>query len=186
MKFQTYQRKEVDLIQHCLEQKAKHGKDLLVFIGTDSISVGGQCHYFTVLAFRYGKSGAHFIFSKNKFPVIRLSDGKPDIYMKLWKEAVLTMEIAEFLTSERILSKDEIIIEFDYNGLVPTLSTSLSAGAKGWASQLGYYALSKCNPNARVFDRSKLEYIEIIHCDELLKISEQVAVKAANFLCQGV
>lgn len=181
--FKDYQRRPVDLVQHCLEQKSKHGKNLLVFIGTDSISIAGNCHYFTVVAFRYGQSGAHFIFSKCKHPVIRLSNGKPDIYMKLWKEAVLTMEVAEFLTNERILSKDEIILEFDYNGLVKTLSTQLISGAKGWATQLGYNTLTKCNPNAR---EKLVEYVEVFFGEEVIQIDQQIAVKAANHLCQGV
>lgn len=179
MKFYNYQRKEVDLIQHCLEQKAKFGRNLLVFIGTDSISVGGQCHYFTVVAFRYGKTGAHFIYSKSKFPVVRLEGGKPDIYMKLWREATLTMEIAELLTSEKVFNKEDIVIEFDYNGLVKTLSTQLVAGAKGWAMQLGYNTLTKCGQGHE-------ESTDVIFGNEIVTLYEQVAVKAANHLCQGI
>ena len=187
MKFQTYSRKEVDLFQHCLEQKAKFGRDLLVFIGTDSISVGGQCHYFTVIAFRYGNNGAHIIFSKCKFPVQRKENGRPDIFSKLWKEVELTIEVANSLCDNKIFQKDELILEFDFNGLVKTVSTELVAAAKGYSMQKGYYqSLSKCQTQARVTDPDKLEFVEIFYQDEIIKIFEQVAVKAANHLCQGI
>lgn len=188
MIFKNYARQDVYLLQHCLEQKAKYGNDLLVFIGTDSISIGGFCHYFTVVAFRYGKSGAHFIYNKSRFPIHRKEGGRPDIFQKLWKEVELTIEIANFLTEEnKIFQKEELIIEFDFNGLVKTLSTELVAAAKGYAMQKGYYqSLSKCNCNARVFDKSKIESVEVFYCGEIIEISEQVAVKAANHLCQGV
>lgn len=184
MQFYNYQRREVDLFQHCLEQRAKFGTNLLVFIGTDSISSNGKVHYFSVVAFRYGTNGAHFIFSKSKFPVIRKDNGRPDIYMKLWKETELTMEIANLLVDNKIFTKDDLIIEFDFNGLVKTLSTQLISGAKGWATQLGYQTLSKCNPNPR--DKTKCEFIDILFNDEIIRIDQQIAVKAANHLCQGI
>lgn len=175
MQFYNYKRQPVDLIQHCLEQKAKYLDDLMVHLGTDSISVGGKVHYFIVVAFRYGKNGAHFVFAKEKVPTYRFEDGKPDIMTKLRREGHLTMDLAERLVQGGIFTRDQIIIEFDYNNLVETISTKLIPEMKGWASYLGYQSLTKYG-----------DYVLVRLGDTLDEINEQIAVKAANHLCQGV
>lgn len=170
MEFKNYKREKVDVFQHCLEQKVAHDK-LAVFIGTDSISLAGQIHYFLVVAFRYGKNGAHFIYSKEKLPSYRNSDGKPDVFTKLWKECDMSIKMAELLVEKGIFTRDEIIIELDYNAVVDTLSKQLIPATKGWATGLGYQCLTKYG-----------EYVYI----NGERVAEQIACKAANHLCQGV
>lgn len=170
-KFYTYQRKDVDLFQHCLNERAIHGRNLHVFIGTDSISLGGRVHYFTVIAFRHSKAGAHFIFAKEKVATFRKGDGKPDIFTKLWKEAELTINLCELLVENGIFNRDQIIIELDYNNVADTLSKPLIPATRGWAVGLGYQVLTK--------------YGEKVLCG-LEWVDEQIACKAANHLCQGV
>lgn len=174
MEFKNYKREKVDLIQHCFEQKAKH-KNLVVFIGTDSISVGGQVHYFTVVAFRYARNGAHFIYTKEKVPTYRQADGKPDIFTKLWRECQLTIDLSERLIAENVFNRDQIIIELDYNAVVETISNKLIPATKGWALNLGYQVLTKYG-----------EYVLVEFEGGIEKVEEQIAVKAANHLCQGV
>lgn len=171
MNFFTYQRKEVDLIQHCLEQRAKYGKNLYAFIGTDSISISGKIHYFTVIAFRHSKEGVHFIYAKEKIPTFRKGDGKPDIFTKLWKEAELTITLCEELVESGIFDRDHIIVEFDYNNVSDTLSKPLIPATRGWAIGLGYQVLTKYGEKILVGNGWE---------------GEQIACKAANHMCQGV
>lgn len=171
MKFFNYQRQEIDLYQHCLQQRTRYGSDLYVFIGTDSISVGGKVHYFTTIAFRHSKTGVHFIFSKEKVPTFRKGDGKPDIFTKLWKEAELTINLCENLVENNIFNRNQIIVELDYNNVSDTLSRPLIPATRGWAIGLGYQVLTK--------------YGEKVLCG-LEWVDEQIACKAANHLCQGV
>ena len=167
MQFYNYARREVNLIHHCLEQKAKHGENLSVFIGTDSLSIGGTVHYFVVIAFRYDHNGAHFIFSKEKVPTYRKPDGKPDIFTKLWRECQLTMELSESLVNQGIFTRNEIIIELDYNSVVETISKPLIPATKGWATGLGYQCLTKYG-----------EYVFV----NGERIYEQIAVKALRYI----
>ena len=170
--FYNYKRQPVDLVQHCFEQRAIHGQDLTVFIGTDSISVGGKIHYFIVVAFRYGKNGVHFIYAKEKVPTYRFENGKPDIDTKLRREGHMTMDLAKFLVDSNIFTKDQIIVEFDYNDAIPTVSTRLIPEMKGLATWFGYQSLTK--------------YGEYVLTQNLEEVTDQIAVKAANHLCQGV
>lgn len=175
MEFKNYKREKVDLFQHCLEQRILH-KDLTVFIGTDSITTKGEIVYFTVIAFRYGKNGAHFIFSKEKVPSYRFGNGKPDILTKLRREYNLTLDLAELLVKEKVFERDQIIIEFDYNNLVETISTKIIGEARGMATYLGFQSLTKG-------ETQKV----IVNLDGSFKeINDQIAVKAADHLCQGV
>lgn len=174
MEFKNYKREKVDLIQHCFEQKAKH-QNLTIFVGTDSISVGGFIHYFAVVAFRYGMSGAHFIFAKDKVPTYRFGNGKPDIMTKLRREGHMTLDIANLIVDNGVCDKDQIIVELDYNDLIQTISTKIIPEMKGWAMASGYQVLTKYGDSVLVDFGSGLQ-----------EINEQVAVKAANHLCQGV
>lgn len=74
---------------------------------------------------------------------------------RLWKEVEITMEWVKFLEDNDILVD---VIEFDLNSNPTEFSSSLVNAAKGWAEGIGYKVL--------------------------VKPDSQIAVKAANFLCQ--
>ena len=169
MKFFSYKREPIDLFQHCLEQKVRHGNKLTVHIGTDSVSTHGFVHYFTVVAFRYEKNGVHFIFSKEKVQSYRTESGKPDLFTRLLRECQLTMDVAIDLTDKNILSKEQIILEFDYNNLIETVSNKLVSAARGWAVGYGFEYLMKYKDNANRPEQW----------------ADQIACKAANHLCQS-
>lgn len=170
MKFFSYNRQPIDLFQHCSDQKVKHGSKLKIHIGTDSVATAGSVHYFTVVAFRYGKNGAHFIYSKERVQSYRTENGKPDLFTRLLRECQLTMDVAIDLTDNNIISHEQIILEFDYNNLIETVSNKLVSAAKGWAVGYGFNYLMKYKDNA-----NKPE-----------QWAEQIACKAANHLCQGI
>lgn len=163
MKFRTTTFQDVELIPHIVSEFSKSQLDA-IHIGTDSISIGGTLTYFTVVAFRYrnifgtGK-GAHYIFKKTQFPTYRKEGGKPDLYLKLWKEVELTIECAQFIVDNLPVAKDKIVLEFDFNNIIETVSTKLIPASHGWALSMGLKSLFKSD--------------------------EQLAVKAANHKCQS-
>lgn len=159
MQFVKVNREKVDLMQHCIEQRARH-PNLTTHIGCDSVVIGGKIWYVVVVAFRYGKNGAHFIFSKINVPTYRKYDNKPDIFTRLFQEAVYTLEIADFLVDNNIFMKDNLVLEFDYNNMHQTKSTPLVGAAAGMAKGKEYNNI-------------------------FLKSDMQIACKAANQICQG-
>lgn len=172
----------VNLLHHCFEQKSLH-KDLNVFIGTDSISISGKIHYFTVVAFRYGKNGVHFIYTKETIESIRKEDGKPDVFTKLWKECEMSMALANFFVERNVFDIDRIIIELDYNSVVDTLSKQLIPATKGWVLGAGFQCLAKIPHN---HDYPVKTSVYDMVCIEGEWTDVQIACKAANHLCQGV
>lgn len=154
--FVTIDRVKIDLIEHCFQQRVKH-PNLTVHIGCDSVVVGGKIWYVTVVAFRYDKNGAHFIFTKVCVPSYRKHDNKPDIFTRLFQEAVYSLEVADFLVENNIFIKENLVLEFDYNDMKTTKSTPLIGAAAGMATAKGY--------------------------NFLLKFDDQIACKAADKIC---
>jgi predicted RNase H-related nuclease YkuK (DUF458 family) len=152
--------KTVDLVQHIYEQKSIHQKDLTIHVGCDSTAKEGIWWYALVVSFRYGKSGAHYIYQKIKIPAIRVEkEGrhKPDIFTKLWKEAEISIQCAEYLKENHIYVD---AIEMDYNTIPKWASNKLIGPTEGWARSLGYRVLNKAD--------------------------EQIAVKAADHICDHI
>lgn len=156
-----------DVFEYCIVQTLK--PNLRVYIGTDSISKDGNLHYFTVIAFRTGRVGAHFIYNKTTLKSFKDEGGKPDIFNKLWTEARFTIELAELLVEKGIFTREAITLEFDYQSVTDTISKKLNPAVTGWASGLGYAFTTKYNRD-----------------HQSLSMPDQVAVKAANYLCQKV
>ena len=67
--------------------------------------------------------------SKSTHPLIN------DIWSRLWKEAELSLEVAEWLTKQVNI---KVEIDMDYNNDVSFQSNKLVAATKGWANSLGY------------------------------------------------
>lgn len=100
-----------------------------IHIGTDSQNKGRKTYYATVIAFKYGHRGVHYIWSLESFPRIR------DLWSRLWKEAELSINTAKFI-SDRI--NVSINIDMDYSSDIVRKSNMLVNSAKGWAESLGY------------------------------------------------
>lgn len=158
MKFKTVLNKTiVDLIPYCLERKIN--PTLRVHIGCDSVRIADKLIYITCVVFRYGPTGAHFVYKKDTLNNYKSGDGKPDLFTKLWQEARFAIETAEYLIENKIFQREDIVLEFDYNNIKKTLSTPLIPSTTGWATGLGYKNI-------------------------LLKLEQQIACKAANHICQ--
>ena len=132
----------------------------IIHIGCDSVVTGGTINYILVVAFREGKHGVHFIYEKIKLPTYRTAGNKPDVFTRLWQEGRMTIELSEKLIDSKIIIKEDVILEFDYNNVKETISKTLIPSIQGWALGLDYKKI-------------------------LLKSDNQIAVKAANDICQN-
>lgn len=139
---------KVNVIDHTLEQ-LKNYPHASIHIGTDSQNHGDVTMYSTVIAYRFGSTGVHYIFTRQKMPKIT------DMWTRLWKEAEMSIETAEWLTQQVNV---KVQIDMDYNGDEEHKSHKIISAAKGWANSLGY----KVN----------------------VKPNEQIATRAADYCCR--
>lgn len=126
--FKTIKGENVNVVQHTLKVLKEH-PNVQIHIGTDSQNMGRITSYSTVIAYRMGTKGVHYIASRQRIPIIN------DMWTKLWKEAEMSIEVAQWLT-EQINVRVEI--DMDYNGDEDHKSHKLISAAKGWANSLGY------------------------------------------------
>ena len=133
---------KVNVVEHTLDQ-LKESPTVTIHIGTDSQNIGDNTVYSTVIAYRFGNRGVHYIVHKQKIPKIT------DIWTRLWKEAEMSIETAEWLTQQINVS---VQIDMDYNGDEDYKSNRLISAAKGWANSLGYAVNVK--PNNQIATRA--------------------------------
>lgn len=127
--FVTEEGKKIDVVDHC-RSKLFTTEDMRIYLSTDSQNKGGLSFYSTAVVFRYGTRGCHVISKTTILPRIR------DNFSRLFKEAEMTIEIAELISKE--IPIKFTALEFDYNNKLKTVSTSVISAAAGWASALGY------------------------------------------------
>jgi len=111
----------LDILNECPNVK--------IHIGTDSQNFKRKTIYVSVIAYRMGNSGVHCIYHKIK------EKKNKDKWSRLWKEAIMTMEIAEWL-SEKI--NVNIEVDFDFNGDANHYSYRLISAAQGMATASGF------------------------------------------------
>ena len=97
--------KRIDPLNHTLNV-LKISPYAQIHIGSDSQNVGKKTKYVTAIAYRFGSRGVHYIISKKNESLIE------DIWNRLWREAEMSIEVAEWL-SKQINVKIEI--DMDYN-----------------------------------------------------------------------
>lgn len=133
-----YFRKEsgerVNVIDHCREILSFY-PSAEILIGTDSQNSKKDTKYSTVIVFRYGLRGAHYIYNTIRVPKIK------DLFTRLFKECELSLDIAEFI-SQNTSYKVEAI-ELDFNDFKKTKSTPLISATKGWCESLNYNVVLK-------------------------------------------
>ena len=132
--FKNEQGEFIDVLEHCVQQLKEH-PNLKIHISTDSQNFGSKSVYATVVVFRHGTKGAHYIYNKIKIPRIN------DVFTRLYKEGELSLECAQYIQEN--LSVKVFAVEFDYNNKKITKSTNLVNVMKGWAESMGYRALVK-------------------------------------------
>lgn len=132
------------------------GKNTTLYVGTDSVSQHEQTMFVTVVAIRNGKKDDNSARGATFRFLKTFTEKFKDKLQRLRKEAELTMEIVRFL-EDNFIAVD--VIEFDYNSNEKHLSNKVLHEWKGWVAGLGYQVT--------------------------VKPDEQVAVKAADYICKG-
>lgn len=140
--FKTVKGEPVDVVKHTVEI-LKECPYVEIHVGTDSQNHRKHTVYSTVIAYRYGNRGVHYILSNTRVPKIK------DRWTRLWKEAELSIETAESLTQK---VKVKLEIDLDYNIDEKHFSSKLVQAAQGWAMSLGYKANVK--PDNQVATRA--------------------------------
>ncbi|MCE2788877.1 MAG: hypothetical protein LW630_03065 [Saprospiraceae bacterium] len=100
-----------------------------IHVGTDSQNYPSYTKYASVIAYRKGNSGVSFIFSIKTVPKVN------DMWTRLWKEAEMSIQLAELLTKHIHF---EVQIDMDFNEDQFSKSNVLIGSTKGWANSLGY------------------------------------------------
>lgn len=132
--FKTEEGKKVNIVDHTLEQLEKW-PNIKIYIATDSQNNRANCVYSTVIVYRYGTRGAHYISLTENVPKIR------DIYKRLWGEAERTINTAQLIDGEIPISFEAL--EFDYNHIPKFDSNKLISSVGGWAKGLNYRPVFK-------------------------------------------
>ena len=142
MTFRTSKGDEIDPIAYTRNMIARH-PNTTIHIGTDSQSIAKHTQYATVIAYRLGNRGVHYVVHKVGFPKIK------DFWTRLWKETEMSIDIAEKIKSALGV---ELQIDMDYNEDQSFKSNSLVNASRGWANSLGYRVNMK--PNIQVATRA--------------------------------
>ena len=140
--FKNIKGDKLDPVQHTIEV-LKNYPYAEIHIGTDSQNINKKTHYTTVIAYRLGTRGVHYIFNKSNRKLIT------DMWTRLWKEAELSIDVAEWLTQKITL---KVEIDMDYNSDESFKSHKLISAAQGWANSLGYKVNIK--PNNQIATRA--------------------------------
>lgn len=126
--FKTTEKLKVDLIQHC-NSVLLNNPDTKIYIGTDSLNSKQFTIYCIVVAFRYGTSGAHFIFQKQFVNRIK------DKYQRLWNEVEYSVEVAQYLRNFGFVVDT---IELDLNSNKKWASNGVVGSGVGYCAGLGF------------------------------------------------
>ena len=133
--FKNIKGERIDPIAHTIKI-LKDYPNVQIHIGSDSQNVGKKTRYATVIAYRYGSRGVHYILSKKNEVLLK------DMWSRLWKEAEMSIDVAEWLTNQISV---RVEIDMDYNSDENFKSSKLISATKGWANSLGYKVNVKPN-----------------------------------------
>ena len=126
--FRKVDGQSIDVVKHTLSI-LKECPYVEIHVGTDSQNHRRHTVYSTVIAYRYGNRGVHYVHSTTKVTKIK------DRWTRLWKETENSMEVAEALTAK---IKVKLEIDFDLNPSEKYYSNALVQASVGWAQSLGY------------------------------------------------
>lgn len=118
----------VDVIRHTLDI-LKSNPNVQIHIGTDSQNNKNNTKYATVIAYKYGFRGVHYIYTKQLIPKIK------NRWERLWNETVYSIETAMWLRDKINIP---IVIDMDYSSEKEHYSYIMVNSAKGWAESLEF------------------------------------------------
>tara|TARA_B100000530_G_C15881631_1_gene457706 strand:- start:614 stop:1060 length:447 start_codon:yes stop_codon:yes gene_type:complete len=126
--FKDIKGNKIDPLRHTTKLLNEY-PHLQIYVGSDSQNLGKKTVYCTVIAYKLGNRGVHYILYKKKQIIIK------DLWSRLWHETELSIDTAEWLNQK---IKVGIEIDMDYNENEVYKSNKLISAAKGWANSLGY------------------------------------------------
>tara|TARA_B100001769_G_scaffold133976_1_gene104879 strand:- start:53 stop:499 length:447 start_codon:yes stop_codon:yes gene_type:complete len=126
--FKDIKGNKIDPLRHTTKLLNEY-PHLQIYVGSDSQNLGKKTVYCTVIAYKLGNRGVHYILHKKKQIIIK------DLWSRLWHETELSIDTAEWLNQK---IKVGIEIDMDYNENEVYKSNKLISAAKGWANSLGY------------------------------------------------
>jgi len=126
--FKDIKGNKIDPLRHTTKLLNEY-PHLQIYVGSDSQNLGKKTVYCTVIAYKLGNRGVHYILYKKKQIIIK------DLWSRLWHETELSIDTAEWLNKK---IKVGIEIDMDYNENEVYKSNKLISAAKGWANSLGY------------------------------------------------
>lgn len=144
-KFRSVDNGYVDPIEHTLGVLKKY-PSTKIYIGTDSQNVGIQTVYVTAIAYRFGIRGVHYIYSKEKVPIIK------DLFKRLFEECSRTIETAEWFTQQINVNVE---LDMDYNEDEYWPSNRLVSATRGWRKFFGIQSKYK-TPFSNCYQSSRL------------------------------
>ena len=129
-------------VKHSIDVLGQH-RDCKIYVGTDSQNKRRCTLYATVIAYRYGTRGVHYIFHREKVGKIR------DKYTRLWKEVEMSLQVADLLTNNSIGVHS---IDLDFNKEKTAGSNFIVSSAAGYCVGMGYKVNLK--PDAQIATRA--------------------------------
>ena len=124
-KFRKYEGKNIENLPEYILKVLKKYKDVKIHIGTDSQRHKKQIHFATVIAFRFGTRGVHYIYQFKKMKLL------PSIQARLTHEIELTVNLVMWLKEKMPFLKIEAL-EADVNIDEKWKSNQVYGLATGW------------------------------------------------------
>jgi predicted RNase H-related nuclease YkuK (DUF458 family) len=122
----------VDPIKHSLDivkQYSKKYDDLKIYVGSDSQNRRYSTSYVACICYRFGSSGAHFIYTRENVKKIR------ERYPRLWKEVEISLEIAVALRDAGV---PVFRVDLDFNEKEIARSSDMVKAARGYIIGSGF------------------------------------------------
>jgi predicted RNase H-related nuclease YkuK (DUF458 family) len=129
-------------LTHTFDVLRQH-PDAKVYVGSDSQNARHSTTYVTVIAYRYGNNGAHYVYHKQSLPRVK------DKWTRLWKEVELSLEVAKWLEENSVKVH---CVDLDLNEKITAGSNDLMAAARGYIIGMGFSCTVK--PEEQVASRA--------------------------------
>lgn len=133
--FYTIKGKPINILPYTLDQ-IKNNPDVKIYVGGDSkLKSNGTIVYYTVVAYRYGSRGVHYVFNKE------VIENKITKWDRLMGEIERIMTFATWFTENSPVRL--YAIDFDLNQDKKYYSNKLVNIAVGWGGSLGVPVYTK-------------------------------------------
>lgn len=132
--FKTSQGKPVSILSYTLKQ-IQNNPDTRIYVGGDSKLRNGVITYYTVVAYRYGSRGVHYVYNKD------IITYKMTKWERLMGEVERIMNFATWFTENSPVRLHAI--DFDLNQNKQYYSNKLLNLATGWGGSLGIPVYTK-------------------------------------------